>query len=574
MARAPGGAGPWRLLWRRAFPSGRLRFIALTAVTLWLLLSAWQLLLARAEADRARHLLTRARAELDLDSILDGDAARLREAEHLFESAANRAGSAMLAPLRRAPFAGRQIAAFERLARSSGDVVDIGLDGLDEVRETLDGSARGRELEIAGELVATARDVAARLDAVDLGSGDDLIAPLADAHAEVRDELSELRDTIGRAVTSADGVFDLLSGDSRYLLLAANNAEMRAGSGMFLSAGELEIHDGAFELGPMTPTPELFLPPGAVATTGIDDLEDRWGWLHPSQEWRNLNLTPRFDVSGRLAAEMWVAAGGAPVDGVLAVDVVALQALLAATGPVVLDGIRVNADNVVHEVLLEQYRRYPDLVDRDERRDALGRLARAALNGLERDGLDVRTLVRRLAGAIADRHLLAWSPDDDAPLWESVGADGTLDEDSLLVSVLNRGGNKLDQFLDVRSSLELADTEGDRRATLELALRLRPPADLPAYVAGPHPNSGLDAREYGGIVSVNLPAAARDVAVEGGGTVAVAGPDGPSFVVGVPVELAAGSELVIRITFVLPAGAGVHVEPSARVPAVRWTEPT
>jgi hypothetical protein len=346
---------------------------------------------------------------------------------------------------------------------------------------------------------------------------------------------------------------------------------------MFLSAGELSISDGTFELGPMEPTPSLFLPEGAVSVDGIDgaeDLEDRWGWLHPTQEWRNLNLTPRFDVSAALAARMWVATGGRPVEGVLAVDVVALQAILAATGPVELDGITVDADTVVDEVLLQQYRRYPDIADRDERRDALGQLATAALDGLDRRRLDVRALVRGLADAIADRHVLAWSDGDDGALWDAVGADGRLEPDSLLVSVLNRGGNKLDQFLHVDSTLRLgAEGAGERRtASVEVTVRNLPPADLPAYVAGPHPNSDLDAREYGGLLTVNLPGSAQDVEVDGGGPVAVAGRDGATFVIGVPIELDPGEERVVMITCTLPVGTVPVVEPSPRVPPIRWID--
>lgn len=562
-----------RLAWRRAFPGRRLLLLAGAGVALWLVLVAWQLLLARAEADEARALLQLARDELDVDTVLDGgEQIRLQEAQRLFEAAADRAASPLLAPLRVAPFLGRQIDAFETLATSAGDVVDIGLDGLDAVRAALDDSEPGREVEVAGQLASTVRAAEARLDAVDLGSGDHLLGPLADAHTEVAEELAELRGVVDDARGTADGVLQLLSGDSRYLLLAANNAEMRAGSGMFLSAGELEIHDGTFELGPMTPTADLFLPEGAVSAAGFDDVEDRWGWLHPTQEWRNLNLTARFDVSGALAAEMWVAAGGRPVEGVLAVDVVALRALLAATGPVGIDGLTIGADNVVGEVLLEQYRRYPDIVGRDERRDSLGRLAAAALGGLDRRRFDVRTFVRELADVIDQRHLLAWSDGEDAALWETIGATGTLEEDSLLVSVLNRGGNKLDQFLAVQSSVEERAGDGGARVmTLRVALRHDPPADLPAYVAGPHPNSDLEAGEYLGIVTVNLPGTAGDVEVLGGsGPAAVAGADGPTFVVGVPVRLAPQTEEVVTVTFVLPEGVAPAIEPSARIPDVQW----
>ncbi len=82
------------------------------------------------------------------------------------------------------------------------------------------------------------------------------------------------------------------------------------------------------------PTVDIPVPAGKVTPTG--DLAARWGWLKPGQDWRNLGLTPQFDVNGPLAAQMWEAETGQHVDGVLAVDVEALHQLLEVTGPVTL----------------------------------------------------------------------------------------------------------------------------------------------------------------------------------------------------------------------------------------------
>src|SRR6266851_4771702 len=146
-----------------------------------------------------------------------------------------------------------------------------------------------------------------------------------------------------RAAGATSAMADLLSG-RRYLVLAANNAEMRAGSGMFLSVGVLESSAGAFHLGPVRPSADFDLPGDGVALGGT--LAERWGWLHPNREWRNLGLSPQFDETGPLAARMWQAAQGQPIDGVLAVDVEALKTMLSVTGPVATDRGEVSAGNV------------------------------------------------------------------------------------------------------------------------------------------------------------------------------------------------------------------------------------
>ena len=130
----------------------------------------------------------------------------------------------------------------------------------------------------------------------------------------------------------------LLQGPRNYLLLAANNSEMRVGSGAFLSVGVLSTADGSLHLGPVRSIIDFNLPDDRVPLTG--DLADRWGWLEPNREWRNLASSPRFDANAELATQMWKASTGQDVDGVMAIDIDALRAMLAATGPVVVDGTR------------------------------------------------------------------------------------------------------------------------------------------------------------------------------------------------------------------------------------------
>src|SRR5207244_8808773 len=126
-------------------------------------------------------------------------------------------------------------------------------------------------------------------------------------------------------------VASLLTGPRTYLVLAANNAEMRAGSGMFLSIGELTTSAGSLRLTGMSSVTEVPIPPG-VPVEG--DLASRWGFIDPAADWRDLMLSPRFDASAQLATRMWAAAGRGPVDGVLVLDPVALSGILQATGPV------------------------------------------------------------------------------------------------------------------------------------------------------------------------------------------------------------------------------------------------
>ena len=59
---------------------------------------------------------------------------------------------------------------------------------------------------------------------------------------------------------ASKGIAQMAEGPSKYLVLAANNSEMRAGSGMLLSAGVMNMANGQFDLGPMTDTGRLIVP--------------------------------------------------------------------------------------------------------------------------------------------------------------------------------------------------------------------------------------------------------------------------------------------------------------------------
>src|SRR5207302_706399 len=88
------------------------------------------------------------------------------------------------------------------------------------------------------------------------------------------------------APVRVDAVVGLLTGPRTYLVFAANNAEMRAGSGMFLSVGQFITRDGSVRLTGMGTVNDVAIPPGAVPLQG--DLAGRWGWLKPQNDWRNL----------------------------------------------------------------------------------------------------------------------------------------------------------------------------------------------------------------------------------------------------------------------------------------------
>ena len=280
--------------------------------------------------------------------------------------------------------------------------------------------------------------------------------------------------------------------------------------------------------------------------------------------------TPRFDVNGPEAARMWEALGYAPVDGVIAIDPLTLQAVLRATGPVEVDGRMISGDAVVDELLFHQYQRFRDR-DRSERREELGLIARAAFDALDAGKWRAAALARELARAADGRHLLAWSRDaTEQRAWRTLGVDGALTPDSLVVASSNIGSNKLDRWLSVRASLDLRPAGSHTDAVLRIDVENRAPTGAAPYVVGPSPGLGVGEGVYRGLLAVTVPGRASRVVMEGVGPPPAARRDGPTQVVGAVVQLARGERRTVVVRFTLPRRGVVRVESSARYPHVEW----
>jgi hypothetical protein len=170
--------------------------------------------------------------------------------------------------------------------------------------------------------------------------------------------------------------------------------------------------------------------------------------------------------------------------------------------------------------------------------------------------------------------VLAWARDPvEQEAWAAGGVDGSLRAESLAVSLLNTGGNKLDQFVHVDARLTVrALAEGGQEATVELEITNEAPTGLPSYVSGPHPATDLGEGEYQGIVAVNTPGAGSLPTVSGLEPLLAAGLDGPTKMAAVGyLRLARGDALSVTVRFRLPEGFDeLRVETSARNPPLTW----
>lgn len=547
-------------------------------VLAWVLVAGVLLLRAAGDLRAGRDAAESARDGIDAETLAAGTPLPdLREARDRFRAAERGVGNPLLAPARILPVVGRQLRSVHALSGAAAEVSDAAVEAVIRLQEVLDaadggGPARLVQVRALRDAVVRASERVAAVD--DLGPRVGLVGPLAEARNELADQLADARATLADAAAGSEAGLRLLQGPGRYLLVAANNAEMRAGSGMWLTGGVLTTAGGRLSLGEVSPLYQQADPPDGAAPITDPDLAARWEdpW-HPNHDWRALMTSPRVPVAAELGARMWEAAGQPPIDGILVVDPVALAGVVRATGPVQVGDRTIAADDIVPLLLHEQYLEFgSEEAERADRREALGAIASAAFTALDSGDWRPETLAAELADAVAGRHLMAWSADPaEQRGWVAAGLAGDLEEDGLLVSVLNGGGNKLDWFLRTEGRIEAAPGAEATEVTVRLRFRNTTPGGLPRYVAGPPPGRDWEPGRYVGVVAVNVPGAATGLRIDGVAEPLTAGPDGVSQVVATQLSLAAGEEREVVVRFTLPGRRGsLAVLPSARVPGITW----
>ncbi len=442
--------------------------VALVAVVaIWGVAVIVEVVLAYDHIHQGQAEVQAAKGRLSANEVLAGaPVGDLRAAANSFSAARSLLSSPLFWPVDVLPVAGRQLRSVQDLSGAAQQVAHAGITAVQRSQSLLrlPHTAGPDRVAVLRRLAALASATHLTLSRVDLGPDQGLIGPIAHERTTFVSDLTQVRTTLARTSAAAFEAAHLLQGPATYLLLAGNNAEMRSGSGAFLEAGIVTTEDGRLHLASMIPTTNLTLPRGAVQVGG--DLEARWGFELPGVDWRNLGLTPQFEVNGQLAAQMWQAKTGQRVDGVLAIDVQSLQEILGVTGPVTTSsGQVVSADNVVQFLLHDQYVGETYGNNSGQRVDQLSTLASATLNALEDRPYSLRSMVNALSAASAGRHILVWSAEPHAQaVWSKVGIAGQLSSSSFMATVINQGGNKLDPYLAVTSSLRLThQRQRDRR---------------------------------------------------------------------------------------------------------------
>lgn len=524
-------------------------------------IAAWiQLRAALDDLAAAREELAAAEEYAGNRDLVSGSDAVIVAERHLGDARARLLSSAPLQVVRVVPVLGQNVDAARDLTERAFALAATARRMIDAARPLNEGGLLNDDGTIDNALLgrikaesSEARALVEGFEPLDLPSSWALLGRVEDA----AHELAAGEEDFAGAVTSIDKglglVGDLIGIDDRrrWLIVAANSAEMRGAGGMVLSFAVIEADHGDVSIGTIGPDDEL----QARLDRPVDvplpaDYATRYGRYGPTADIRNATLSADFTVGAPVIEAIYEAAMGQDIDGVIQVDPMALRHILGVIGEVRVPGVgKVDADSVVDTVLSDLYSSRPD---QEARQDALASVAAAVFEALFTTDADPFDVLDALGRAIEGRNLMLHSTHDGSQaLIEAVGAAGTLAPatDSLHLAVQNFGANKLDYYLDTELALTGTWPRGEPgtvTAAITIANRA-PDRDEPRYVFGPNVES-MAVGLYRAHAVLYLPA----------GTSVSTGPSGS----GIYDEMVGTEDGRPVVTFAVdvPAGASVTVE--------------
>ena len=405
-------------------------------------------------------------------------------------------GSVLLSTVGRVPGISSQRRALLLLlrdARTGAVALRDVLAGVDEVASQTrveQGRVPYQSLEQLAKILRTASETVSSMDR----SGPLPFGPLGDARRHLNQLASRSLARIDLAVEGVEAAHGFTggAGDRRYFVAVLNNAEMRD-QGMVLAYAVAEFKEGTLGFQRHGSVEELTLdrptstpiPPGTLEVFGA---------LAPTQTWQSVNASADFALSGRVMADMFRQATGQSVDGVVAIDVPGLAAILRTVGPVGVPGEAepITADNLGRRLLHELYEGIPVGGDRTRLREREANITNAVIERLTSADYGVLTLAEELGTAAAGGHLRLWSRvATEERAFEHLGIGGgpatKAAARTFHLAVQNRSATKVDYYVKPRVHQAVhINTSGTATVTTTVEIENQAPVGAPpSYQLGP-----------------------------------------------------------------------------------------
>lgn len=320
------------------------------------------------------------------------------------------------------------------------------------------------------------------------------IAMLADTLNQVRNRLEPMQDIIHNAAVFASVAPSMLDSDGgaprTYLILSQTNSELRPGGGLPGSWGTMTVVNGTVSI-------QKFAPPQDVFDTPVVTLTAEERALFTDKLARipqDVNFTPDFPRTGEIAQAMWQQSTQQTVDGVIAIDPVFLQRMLAVSGPVtVSNGVTLDGTNTAQYLLNQVYIDVPEA----EQNDYFGDVAATVFAHIMQHVNSPRDFLGAVASSITDGHLKLWSAHQEeqkqlltTPIAGALKTTASTPEMGVYFSDISQA--KMDWYLRREVSVEydkVGISGGDQytvRIKLTNMMTAEEAASLPQYIVGPY----------------------------------------------------------------------------------------
>ena len=333
------------------------------------------------------------------------------------------------------------------------------------------------------------------------------IRQVADAIDAAKASCAKLGNTVHGMSALAQLLPGMLGTDSHandaprnYLILAQTNAEARPSGGLTGSLGVVTVQGGHLSLQPFVSDAEI---PKASEPVVELTAEERMLFTDKlGTDIRDVNFTPDFPRTGEIVRAMWAKQYGVQVDGVIAIDPLFLQNMLAVTGGVTMsDGSVLDGETTAQTLLNTVYAKMtPEETDK-----YFANAAQAAFDHITQNSGDPKAYINALSQSVKQGHLLLWSAHEseqdliaESEISGRLVTEGAKPQVGVYIS--DETQSKMDWYLhrEVTTEFQKVAANGANQYTVHIKLKNLMTAEelaaAPNYVTG-----GTDETEPGDI---------------------------------------------------------------------------
>ncbi len=477
---------------------------ALVLVVVVLALLAIPFLKAPGHAQGARTDLEAAQAALGAGNIEDAEASVQSARRHAdqMQGAVQGIGGDVWSLI---PILGEPVSDVRHLGNALDDLTSVAeiavatLPQLNGKNATLFGD-RSVDLDTLDSVVTAVTDASDHLDTaqLELAQVNDSVIGIGTTLAEARDDAARVVNPLASGARRADPLVRAMpavfgaDGEQNYLLALLNPSEQRYSGGAPLTLAPLRVSDGQLSVGKAEDTSDEIL----YRRTRWEPVDGNI-FHRGKKRLSTATYAPDWTVSGEELLRGWAKLRGQETDGLIAVDVVALNDLLRITGPVDVPIYgRVDSSNFTQKIIGD----YDAFPDNQARHDLNLALVPLFTDRLFSPGEAVEKLTS-LRDSARGRHFALWMRDPDAQAAVAgIDLDGTLadtDHDYLAVFNQNTNESKADywQRRSVTSDVRLR-ADGSARVQLRISVQ----NDSPPYTQDfADPRGGTSVTRWNGM---------------------------------------------------------------------------